>query len=164
MGALDSNLVKLKGHRILGYTVSVVAAGSSTAVALAFIRPRNFTSLEYFRHPFVRLYCLCLLEAGVVAALLVACLQLIEKLLRFRRLWAWAGSGAVLCLGLVWGLASLGSTFLGENFTSLNLWLFIAVGGPQFLVQIGAFWVSAPVGAITASALYSLQRVSPEST
>ena len=157
-------MAKLRGRRILAYTVSVVAAGSSTAVALAFIRPRNFTYLEYLRHPFVRLYCLCMLEAGVVAALLVACLQIMEKLLRFRSLWAWAGSGAVLSLGLVWGLAGLGRTFLGENFNSLNLWLFIAVGGPQFLVQIGAFWLSAPVGAITASALYYLQRVSPEST
>ncbi len=157
-------MTRLMGRRMLAYAVAVIAAGSSTAVALAFIRPRNFTYLEYLRHPFLRLYLLCLFEAGVAAALLAACLQLTRSILRFKSLWAWAGAGACFALGLVWGMARLGRTLLGADFTSLNLWLFIAVGGPQFLVQIGALWVSAPVGAITAVALYFLDRASAQST
>jgi hypothetical protein len=150
-------------RRMVPYAVAVIAAGSSTAVALAFIRPRNFTDLEYFRHPFLRLYLLCLFEAAVTAVLLAACLQLTRSFLKFKSLWAWAAVGACFALGLVWGMAGIGRTLLGVDFTSLNLWLFIAVGGPQFLVQIGAFWVSAPVGAITAVALYLLDRTSAQS-
>jgi hypothetical protein len=61
-------------------------------------------------------------------------------------------------------MAGLGRKLLGVDFTSLNLWLFVAVGGPQFLVQIGALWVSAPVGAATAVALYFLDRTPAPST
>lgn len=154
---------KLTSRRILGYAVGVIVAGSSTAVALAYFHPHKFTSLEYFRHPFSRLYLLCLLEGGVTAALLVGCLQLMQDIFQLKRLWAWAGFGAAFTLGLVWGLANLGKTFLGENFDSLNLFLFIVVGGPQFLVQIGAHWLSAPIGAVTASAVYFFQRTSPQS-
>lgn len=146
---------------MLAYAVAVIAGGSFTAVALVFIHPRGFTYLEYLRHSFMQLYFLCLLEAGVSAALLAACLQLMRDIFRFKSLWVWVSSGAFFALGLVWGLGSLGTALLGRDFTSLDLWLFIAVGGPQFLMQIGALWVGAPVGAVTALALYFLDRTCP---
>jgi hypothetical protein len=151
----------LTGRRMLAYAVAVIAAGSCTAAALVFIHPRSFTYLEYLRHSFLRLYLLCLLEAGVSAALLAGCLLLMRDIFRFKSPWAWVSSGALFALGLVWGLGSLGTALLGRDFTSLNLWLFIAVGGPQFLTQIGALWVSALVGAVTALALYFLDRTGP---
>ena len=160
----DSQLKRLMGRRMLAYAVGIIVAGSSTAVALASFRPRNFSYLEYLRHSFLQLYLLSLFEGGVAAALLVGCLQLTLSIFRFKSLWAWAGAGAFFALGLVWGLAWVGRTLLGVDFTSLNLWLFIAVGGPQFLVQIGALWMSVPVGAVTAVALYFLDRASAKST
>jgi hypothetical protein len=159
-----SQLTRLIARRMLAYAVAVIVAGSSTSVALSFFRPRNFTYLEYLRHPFLRLYLLCLFEAGVAAALLVGCLQLTRSIFGFKSLWTWAGAGAFFALGIVWGMAGLGRKLLGVDFTSLNLWLFVAVGGPQFLVQIGALWVSAPVGAATAVALYFLDRTPAPST
>ena len=146
---------------MLAYAVAVIAAGSSIAVALVFIHPRGFTYLEYLRHSFLRLYFLCLFEAGVAATLLAACLLLMRGIFRFKSLWAWMSFGAFFALALVWGLGGLGTALLGREFTSLNLWLFIAAGGPQFLVQIGALWLSVPVGALTALALYSLDRTCP---